>query len=93
MTRKHDANTKNPLAAFPAPACKWGYTRPQAIQMMGIFIDKFDSWMEGQTAALCDGREYDHEQKKYVPSCGTAHGTIYYADDVLRYALDLPVID
>jgi hypothetical protein len=92
-TRLNTKIIKNPLAAFPPPACKWGYTRPQVIQMMGLFIDKFDTWMDGQTVALCDGREYDHEQKKYVSSCDVAHGTIYYADDVRRYALGLPVID
>lgn len=52
-------------------------------------------WMDGQTGAICDGRVYNHETKQYEPSecADNPHGVVYYAHDVRRWALGLPVID
>lgn len=67
---------------LPQPACKFGYTRAQVETMMGVFLPRFDAWMRGQTAAICNGEE-----------CSVKHGPIIFQGDVGRFVEGLPIID
>lgn len=79
---------------LPEPACELGYTREQIVSMFGAAVSKFDSFMNGQTMAICACQAFNHETRKYEPtSCKHEATTIYYPSDVDRFIRGLPVID
>lgn len=51
--------------------------------------------MVGQTVALCDGKEYNHETNEYrATECASApHGLVVYPSDLARFLSGQPVID
>ena len=67
------------------PVCKLGFTREQVEQLVAEDIGEFDRWIFGQTFAICEGPVWDFERQVPVPSCGVAHGTVYYSADVIRF--------
>jgi hypothetical protein len=71
--------------SLPEPACKYGYTRQQVADILNDEGDVFAYWMRGQTVALCDGREYDHDRREYVPGCPVPHGVVTYPHDLARF--------
>lgn len=94
------------IANLPKPHCKLGYTVPQVVEIMNSFpqevkgdnIVAFNSWMSGQTGAICEGKSYDYVERKYVPNdCvvgnPNGHGMIVYQGDVRRFLLGLPIVD
>ena len=54
------------------------------------WYDEFRKWHNGQTGAICDGREYDHDLGRYVntPCMGAPHGYVVYGDDLARFLYD-----
>jgi hypothetical protein len=81
------------MTKFPPPVCKWGYTDAQIREIMGDRYAEFVGWMSGQTMALCDGLEYNHDKREYIQSCEVGHGPVTYGWDILRFLEGLPVID
>jgi hypothetical protein len=50
-------------------------------------------WMRGQTAAMCEGIEWDYATEDYIyTDCGP-HGMVIYRHDVQRFIDGEPVID
>jgi hypothetical protein len=80
---------------LPQPDCEFGYTLDQVKTLVGDKLPEFYEWMDGQTVARCDLREFDHELRIYQRTrCRhAASQTIYYVDDVSRFVQGLPVID
>lgn len=76
-----------------APECKDGYTDEQITRIMGARLYEFQQWMHGQTGAICEGREYNHETQEYEDTGEGPHGYITYRQDVERFLLGLPVVD
>ena len=60
---------------------------------MGVRLYEFRQWMNGQTEALCEGREYNYETDEYEPTGEGPHGLVTYRQDVERFLLGLPVVD
>lgn len=85
------------VAEIEPPNCQMGYTREQIDRIVGEHGShsriRFHLWMSGQTMAICDGREYDHEARKYGPTGCGPHGPIVYGHDVRRFLAGLPVLD
>lgn len=75
------------------PECTMGYTEEQVTRIMGARLYDFRRWMEGQTEAICDGREWNYETNEYEPTGCGPHGFITYRQDVERFLLGLPVVD
>lgn len=74
--------------------CRLGYTSEQVAELMGDRLDEFYEWMVGQTQAICEGRKYNHDTRKYEEACGGhAHGLIVYEWDADRFLAGLPAID
>lgn len=76
-----------------APECKLGYPSRQVEEIMGDRLSTFNRWMSGQTRAICDGRNYNHDIKAYEPSGCGPHGPVTYSWDVQRFLAGLPIID
>ena len=77
---------KNNEPNIPEPECRSGYTVTQVEEIMGDRAEEFVRWMSGQTVALCEGKKYNHETKKYEKDCGgTSHGVVIYAWDLKRF--------
>ncbi len=67
------------------PSCRFGYTWEDLTEVIPD-LDAFDRWMIGQTRAICDGWQYNHDTQQYEPSgCSEAHGVVTYVWDVTRY--------
>lgn len=79
---------------LPAPECELGY--PQS-QLENIFtpekFKEFFYWMRGQTIALCDGRQFIHEERRFEPTGCGPHGYVFYPWDVERFLDGRPIID
>lgn len=69
-------------AALPAPECELGYPAGQLAAILGSRKRAFDLWMRGQTAAICDGRSYNHGKREYQPTGCGPHGMVVYRWDV-----------
>lgn len=79
---------------LPKPECSCGFTKKQIVGIMGLRTEEFWDWMRNQTVMLCDGKEYNHAEKRYQVVCdGVAHGTVIYQRDVERFLAGLPVRD
>jgi len=75
------------------PSCELGYTNKDLQEILGDRLPEFHKWMHGQTVAICDGRQYNHDKGEYEDtSCGP-HGVIYYSWDVSRFMAGKPIID
>ena len=75
-------------------SCKYGMTSDD----LGNVFDhderaEFDDWYRGQTGAICDAREWDYDLNFYIDSDCGPHGMVVYRNDVMRYVLNLPVVD
>lgn len=82
------------MHVLPDPLCELGYTIDQVKEVLKDRYPEFERWMQHQTVALCDGREYDHKTKTFSPACnGVAHGAIIYRGDLMRFIEDRPIID
>lgn len=77
--------TPSTTAALPNPECECGYTRAQVEAIMGNRLDAFNRWMRGQTAAVCEGRRYDHDTREYVETGCGPHGMTVYPWDVQQF--------
>lgn len=74
--------------------CSAGLAVEQVESLLGERFDEFTEWMFGQTAAICQGKKYNHDTGQYEPDCGgVAHGMVFYRWDVARFIEGLPVID
>lgn len=73
------------LAEILPPACQHGYTREQVEQIVAERFDEFATWSRGMTAAICDGRRYDHEAKEYQPTGCGPHGVVVYPWDIAQF--------
>ena len=79
---------------LPEAQCEMGYTRAQLGIILGNELETFDSWMRGQTMAICEGKQYNHDTKEFEEMChGVMHGPVVYSDDLSRYLAGLPIID
>jgi hypothetical protein len=76
-------------------SCPQGLTSEDLDELLGGRRREFMSWMRGQTMSICDGREYNHGEKRYEPTecAGHPHGVVVYPWDVERFLRGLPVID
>jgi hypothetical protein len=72
---------------LPPPICPLGYPRHQIEEILGDDTPKFWAWFAGQTGAICDGQQYDHELLIYKPTecAGHAHGPVVYAHDLHEF--------
>lgn len=71
---------------LPEPDCAMGYTFAQVKEIMGSRYGEFGRWMNGQTMALCDARQYNYTTKEYEPNgCDRPHGSITYECDVRAF--------
>lgn len=73
-------------------SCPLGMTVDDVMESL---YRQFMHWMRGQTMALCEGTEYDHEQGRSVDSgCAeTPHGLVVYPSDFRRYCEGRPIVD
>lgn len=78
---------------LPEPECELGYTLSQLVNIMGDRIREFDSWLSGQTVALCDGRAYDPQTEEYYNTGCGPHGSVVYYWDVKRFLDGEQVVD
>lgn len=79
---------------MPEPKCRLGYTRSQIEELTGDQRDEFYEYMNGQTMAICEGRQWNPTLNQYEDACeGIPHGIIVYPWDAERFLLGLPVID
>lgn len=76
-------------------SCPYGYTDAELRVVLGDRYEKFLEWNYGSTMLFCEGREYDHEKKEYVPSsCArNPHGVVTFFVDVSRFLHNLPQDD
>ena len=56
--------------------CPQGVTRDELEMILGPRLEDFNKWMVGQTASICDGRTYHHDQE-HTDYCGHAEGEEY----------------
>lgn len=77
--------SRDKRTGLPEPECKWGYTNQQIEQIMGDRVNDFHRWMAGQTVCLCEGVEYNHAEKRSIPSGCGPHGVIIYPSDVMQF--------
>lgn len=82
-------------AALPIPECEAGFPYTQLMEIMDPQqFARLETWLYGQTVALCDGRLYNYETREYESCCnGVAHGRVIYPHDVHRFLRGWPVID
>lgn len=67
-------------------ACKFGYTWGEISDMLGkTNMPKFEDWFRGQTGAICDGRQYNHDTESYEETGCGPHGGVVYAHDLTRF--------
>lgn len=78
-------------------SCPMGYTIEDLKRRFPTTeeFDDFQTWMVGQTGAICNGQRYDYDRHEYVKDeCfDNPHGIVVYWWDVNRYLMGLPVID
>jgi len=84
---------------MPGPECRYGFPRDQLEWLIGPRrMQEFDLFMTHQTAAYCDGKEWNYRESQYeATGCGP-HGAVYYPQDVERFLelrgdFDGPVLD
>jgi hypothetical protein len=75
------------------PECKYGYPIDQAQRVLGDRYEDYCAWARGSTGAICDGREYDHDQREYHPTGCGPHGMVVYRWDVEKFLAGLPQDD
>lgn len=75
------------------PECQLGYTETQLDRILGDRRREFNAWMRGQTIAMCDGKKYNHEEKRYEDTGCGPHGLVVYSWDLQRFIFGLPVVD
>lgn len=70
-----------------SPRCAYGYPLEQCEELLGEEYPEFVRWMTGQTAMLCQGRQYNYETKEWELSLcnGDAHGQVVYRWDYDRF--------
>lgn len=78
---------------MPEPICKLGYPEEQLREILGDQYDDFQKWMIGQTMAICEGRSFHHDTRKYEANGCGPHGLVVYRWDLERFMKGLPVID
>jgi hypothetical protein len=78
---------------LPRPACKYGYSQDQLVDILGDRMVEFKKWMRGQTISLCEGRQYNPETKEYESSGCGPHGSVIYSWDVQRFLDGSPIVD
>jgi len=82
---------------LPQPSCPLGYTLDDLMVIFPLAeeLDKFFSWMRGQTGGICEGRRYDYEIKQSISEecASTPHGMVIYKWDVQRYIDGGPIVD
>lgn len=80
-------NTPLDITDIVPLACPLGYTREQVEQITAERYDEFAKWMRGQTVALCDGRQWDHDKQEDEPTSCTdsPHGLVTYPHDVAQF--------
>lgn len=67
------------------PVCHLGYPREQLSEILGDRLEHFEQWMFGQTQAICEGRQYDHSRREYLPTNCGPHGVVTYRWDLVNY--------
>lgn len=65
--------------------CQLGYTEAQLQRILGPNLAAFNKWMTGQTMGVCDGRVYDHDERKYYPNNCGPHGGVVYGSDLRQF--------
>lgn len=82
------------LETLELKECELGFPYLQVERIIGRDrMTDFSYWMRGQTQAICDGRRYDHDAKRYYPTDCGPHGVVVYSHDLKRYLAGLPVLD
>jgi hypothetical protein len=94
MTTRIPSPRRRPIL-LPDPDCTMGYTMKQVKEMFGVIgFEMLLRFMDGQTMSHCSCKRYDHESNQYVDSsCRHEASTIFYTDDIRRFANRLPVVD
>lgn len=78
---------------LPDPECRYGYPKDQLDALLGARVGEFNEYMAGQTVAMCEGREYDHEAKEWKPNGCGPHGVVCYRVDVGTFLAGRPTLD
>lgn len=74
------------MTEIPQAECRYGYPFSQLEQMWdAATMQRFNAWFEGQTGAICDSKEYDHDKKGYHETGCGPHGVVAYPWDVDRF--------
>lgn len=79
-----------------SPDCPQGYShRYLASMLTPEQYNNLLEWMNGQTQTICDGRSYNHSDKRYEhTSCFKyPHGVVIYEWDFDRWYKGLPITD
>lgn len=70
-------------------SCPMGLTESDLAALFPDPIErtKFNKWMFGQTATMCEGRQFNHDTREYeMTDCAEhPHGYITYRHDVEQY--------
>lgn len=75
------------MSALPPPDCPYGYSSGALQALMGDRLSDYHRWAAGSTGVICDGREYDHEERAYKPTAcaDNPHGVVTFVHDVERF--------
>lgn len=58
---------------LPPPSCPHGYTRADLENILGSALPRFNKWMVGQTAMICEAQQYHHD-RAHGEYCGHEDG-------------------
>ncbi len=67
-------------------ACKFGMIDSEVNERIPEHLSgRFNTWMNGQTMTICDGKRYNHEKLQYEDTGCGPHGPVTYSYDVERF--------
>lgn len=78
--------------ALPEPACRMGYTDEQVDEILGPRRDEFTRYMARRTWTVCDGRTWDHDRRKLVPSGCGPHDAVVYTRELVDFLTAHPEV-
>lgn len=81
------------MSVLEPPDCELGYTEPQVDRILGPLKPAFNVWALGNTMAICNGTEYNHQLGLYEATTCGPHGLITYACDLEDFLAGRPNTD
>lgn len=67
---------------LPISECRFGYSQEELREILGDRLEEFNTWMSGQTVAICDGMYYDYDAAMNLSTGCGPHGDVVYSWDL-----------